>query len=145
MQVILLKDIKGVGKAGELITVTDGYATNLLFPKKLGVQATPAELAKYKAGKEKEARETERLKTLARELSREPLLFVMKTGPHGEVFNSITKDDIAEALKKKGCVNITVELDKPLRTIGTHPVVVRLGKGIESKITVETTYDILKT
>ncbi len=136
MQVILLKDVKNIGRAGNLITVSDGYANNLLIPKKLGVQATPVELAKYEARKAHDAREIERLKVLAEKLSQEPLQLTLKTGPHGEVFNSITKDDIAKALKKKGCVDITIELDKPLRTIGTHAVTVHFNHGIKATITV---------
>jgi large subunit ribosomal protein L9 len=141
MKIILLKDIKGVGRSGDLITVADGYAANLLFPKKLGVQATPAELAKYKANKEKEARDTERLKELAKKLSQEPLQLTLKTGPHGEVFNSITKDDIASALKKRGCVAVTIGLEKPIRVIGEHAVTAHLGKGIEAKITIVAAVD----
>src|SRR3989344_1624443 len=121
MKVILLKDVKGVGKAGELITTSDGHAMNLLLPKKLAVQATPAELAKYKAHIEKDAKETESLKALAKKLASVPLRFVLKTGPHGEVFNSITKEDIAAALKKAGYEATKIDLEKPLRTIGTHP------------------------
>ncbi len=141
MKVILLKDVKGVGRAGELITTSDGHAMNLLLPKKLAVQATPAELAKYKAHVEKDTKETEALKTLAKKLSAEPLKFILKTGPHGEVFNSITKEDIAAALTKIGHANNKVDLEKPLRTLGTHTAVIHLGKGIEAKVTIETVGD----
>ena len=141
MKVILLKDVKNIGRAGELITVSDGYANNLLFPKKLGVQATPAELNKYKANIEKDAKETERLKVIAKKLGSMPLRFTLKTGPHGEVFNSITKEDIAAALKKAGYEAIKIDLDKPMRTLGTHAAVIHLGKGIETKITIETAGD----
>lgn len=136
MKVILLKDIHGVGRAGDLITVADGYAANFLFPKKLGVQATPEELVKYEVQKVKNARETERLKTLAHKLSQEPMQFILKTGPHGEVFSSITKDDIVSTLKKKGCADATIELEKPIRVIGEHPITAHLGRGIEAKITI---------
>jgi large subunit ribosomal protein L9 len=141
MKVILLKDVKGVGKSGELITTSDGHAMNLLLPKKLAVQATPVELAKYKASIEKDAKETESLKALAKKLSAEPLRFVLKTGPHGEVFNSITKEDIAAALKKAGYEAAKIDLEKPLRTLGAHHAVIHLGKGIEAKITIETVGD----
>ncbi len=141
MKVILLKDVKGVGKAGELITTSDGHAMNLLLPKKLAVQATPVELAKYKAHLEKDAKETESLKALAKKLSAEPLSFVLKTGPHGEVFNSITKEDITATLKKAGYETTKIDLEKPLRTLGTHTAIIHLGKGIEAKITIETVGD----
>ncbi|MDO8582761.1 MAG: 50S ribosomal protein L9 [bacterium] len=141
MKVILLKDVKGVGKSGELITTSDGHAMNLLLPKKLAVQATPVELAKYKASIEKDAKETESLKARAKKLAGVPLRFVLKTGPHGEVFNSITKEDIAHVLKKAGYETVKIDLDKPLRTLGTHHAVIHLGKGIETKIRVETVGD----
>ncbi len=141
MKVILLKDVKNIGRAGELITVSDGYANNLLFPKKLGVQATPAELNKYKAHVEKDTKETDRLKTLAKKLAGEPLKFTLKTGPHGEVFNSITKEDVVVVLKKAGYEPIKIDLEKPLRTLGIHHAVIHLGKGIEAKVAIETVGD----
>lgn len=141
MKVILLKDVKGVGRAGELITTSDGHAMNLLLPKKLAVQATPQELAKYKASIEKEAKETEGLRALAKKFATEPLRFILKTGPHGEVFNSITKEDITAALKKAGYEAVKIDLDKPLRTLGIHHAVIHLGKGIEANINIETVGD----
>lgn len=141
MKVILLKDVKGVGKSGELITTSDGHAMNLLLPKKLAVQATPQELAKYKAHLEKDAKEMEGLKALAKKLSGVPLRFILKTGPQGEVFNSITKEDIANVLAKASHEATKIDLEKPLRTLGTHAVIVHLGKGIEAKITIETVGD----
>lgn len=138
MKVILLKDVKGVGKAGELITTSDGHAMNLLIPKKMGVQATASALLAYEARKAGDARELERLKALAQKLASEPLRLTLKTGLHGEVFNSITKDDIVAALKKAGYEITKVDLEKPLRTIGVHIVVAHLGHGIEAKITIET-------
>ncbi len=141
MKVILLKDVKNVGRSGELINVSDGYATNLLFPKKLGVQATPQELAKYEKHLEKEAGDTERLKALAKKLAAEPLKFTLKTGPHGEVFSSVTKEDIAAALGKLGHADIKTDLEKPIRTVGMHHVVIHLGKGIEAKLLIEAVGD----
>ena len=142
MKIILLKDIKGVGRAKELITVSDGYANNLLIPKKLGVQATPVELAKYEARKAHDAREIERLTTLARTLSQEPLQFTLKTGPHGEVFNSITKDDITTALKKIGYKDIQkIELEKPIRTLGAHTAIAHFNHGIKETVTIITAVD----
>lgn len=141
MKVILLKDVKNIGRAGELITVSDGYANNLLLPKKLGVQATPQELNKYKAHVEKNTKDADRLKALAKKLASEPLKFMLKTGSRGEVFDSITKEDIAAALKKAGYEAIKIDLEKPLRALGTHAAVIHLGKGIEAKITVEAAGD----
>ena len=141
MKVILLKDVTGVGRAGELITTSDGHATNFLFPKKCAVQATPHELAKYKLHLEKDAKETERLTATAHTLSEKPLIIRLKTGPHGAVFNSITKEDIVATLQKAGCEPIRIDLEKPLRTIGTHHALIHFGRGIEAKITIETTED----
>ena len=139
MKVILLKDVKGIGRAGELVTTSDGHAANLLLPKKFAVQATPKELSKYKAQVEKDAKETERLKAFVQKLSAEPLRFILKSGARGEIFNSITKEDIAALLKKSGCESLKIDLDKPIRTIGTHHAIIHLGKGIEATIAIETT------
>jgi len=137
MKVILLKDVKGIGRAGELITTSDGHAMNLLLPKKLAVQATPQELAKHKAHVTHSAQEIERLTALAKKLASEPLRCVLKTGTHGEVFSSITKEDIATKLAKSVHGTITIDIEKPIRTLGTHHATIHLGKGIEAKITIE--------
>lgn len=141
MKVILLKDVKGIGKAGELITTSDGHAMNLLLPKKLAVQATPTELAKYEAHKKQNAKEIDQLSALAKKLSGTPLQFTLKTGAHGEVFSSITKEDVATALAKASHADIKVDLEKPIRTLGTHYATAHLGKGIEAKIKIEAVGD----
>ena len=134
-------NIKSLIIIGFLITTSDGHAMNLLLPKKLAVQATPAELAKYKAHVEKDVKEAEALKALAKKFASEPLRFTLKTGPHGEVFNSITKEDIAATLKKAGCEAAKIDLETPVRTLGAHHAIIHLGKGIEAKITIETSGD----
>lgn len=141
MKVILLKDVKGIGRAGELITTSDGHAMNLLLPKKLAVQATPQALAKHKARAAYELKEIEQLTALAKQLAAEPIIFKLKTGTHGEVFSSVTKEDILAAVSKKGVVEIKIDLDKPIRTLGLHHATLHLGHGIETKITIEVTGD----
>lgn len=143
MKVILLSDIHGVGKRDEIVNVADGYAANFLFPKKLAVQATPSEIAKHAARAKAIAVEMEDLKTLASKLSAEPLAMRLKTGKDGGVFGSITKNDIALALKEKGFNSSGSEviLPKPIRTGGVHTATLRLGHGIETEIKIGVTVD----
>lgn len=141
MKVILLKDVKGIGRAGELVTASDGHAMNFLMPKKLAVQATPQELAKYETRKKHDAQKTERLAKIAETIAAEPLVFSLKTGVDGAVFSSIGKNEIESALLKRGCTAQRIDLEKPIRALGEHAAVVHLGKGIEAKITVKTVGD----
>jgi large subunit ribosomal protein L9 len=81
------------------------------------------------------------LQTLAKKLATTPLRFTLKTGPHGEVFNSITKEDIILALKKAGSEPTKIDLEKPLRTIGNHTIAVHFHHGIKEDITISTAVD----
>ncbi len=140
MKVVLLQDIKGVGKKNALVNVSDGYASNFLFPKKLGIPATPGELAKHAARVKDEAAGITRLEAEAKKIMKEPLVMLLKTGKHGEVFDSITKDDIAKALGEQGCPEIRrVDLEHPIRTIGDHAAIVHFAHGVEANLTVRTT------
>ncbi len=140
MKVVLLEDIRGVGKKNAVVNVSDGYAENFLFVKKLAIPATPGELAKHAARVKDEAASIARLEAEAEKLGKEPLVMPLKTGKHGEVFDSITKDDIAKALGERGCAEIRrVDLEHPIRTIGDHATIVRFAHGVEATITVRTT------
>jgi large subunit ribosomal protein L9 len=141
MKIILLKDVKGIGRAGDVVTTSDGHAANFLIPKKLAVQATPAELARHTAQAERRAKAHTARKAYAVEISKNPLLLTLKTGPNGEVFSSISRDDITAALLKKGYADIRIELEKPIRSIGTHHAIAHLGDGIEATITIKTVGD----
>jgi len=146
MRVILLQDIKGIGKKGEMKNVSDGHAKNLLIPKGLAKVATAAatnELQKQQSLKEKRQKELEQAaKELALTLTATPLAFTTKVGAHGEVFGSVTKNDIEHAVKERLSpllrehATIKVDLEKPIKTIGTHDVPVHFGHGIKATIAV---------
>jgi len=139
MKVILLADIKGVGRKNDLVNVAEGYAMNFLFPKRLGMQATPAGIAKHDAMVKGEKAEIERLTKLVRLLEKEPLIMGVKTGIHGEVFDSVTKDDIRKELEAKGHMDIRdVHIDKPIRIIGDTKATIRFAHGIEGNIVIRT-------
>lgn len=139
MKVILLQDIRGVGKRYDIKDVRDGYAINFLIAKKFAIQATPHEIARRDAQKYEEQDEIRRLQQQAERMKKEILSFTLKTGARGEVFNSVTKDSIIKMLAEKGSEGIKeIVLEKPIRARGTHTVTVRLKHGIPTVITIET-------
>lgn len=138
MKVILLADIKGVGRKNDLVNVAEGYAMNFLFPKRLGMQATAAGIAKHDAMVKAGQAEIARLTALTKTLAKEPLVMGVKVGPHGEVFDSVTKDDIRKELEAKGHDIREVHMAKPIRIVGDTKVGIRFAHGIEGEITVHT-------
>lgn len=146
MKVILLQDVKGIGKKGEVKNVSDGHAKNLLIPKGLVKVATGhethiLEVQKESKAKQQAALEVE-LKAVAKTIADDSFVFTTKVGKQNEVFGSVTKHDIEEAIKAKlsplaktGAV-IKVDLEKQIKTIGAHPIEVNLGHGIKTTITV---------
>jgi large subunit ribosomal protein L9 len=135
MKVILLEDIKNVGRRHEVKNVSDGYARNMLFPKKLGVLATPEALKRIE--KEKSVLEEEE-KTLLLKLKAvtdgEPIRFYLKTGEKGEIYTSIKSEDIEDELQRRGLQNVKVKLDKPIKNLGLFEVEIRWQKGVGGKV-----------
>ena len=140
MKVILLQDVKGSGKKGEVVNVNDGYARNLLFKKNLGIEATKQNLNDLKLQKQNndklEAERLEEAKKLANELEEKEVVLAIKTGSDGRVFGSVSTKEIAEAAKEQ----LGYELDKKkmhlkdaIKSIGTFHVPVKL----HPKVTVE--------
>lgn len=143
MQVILLKDVKGVGKAGDLLDVADGYARNYLIPRKLGVAATTAARrdAQEQAsiGARREAAAVKAAKAHAEALKEIELVFKVRTGETGRLYGSITSSDIAKRLSER----IGSEVDKrkimlpePIKELGVSTVNVRLHNDIQIHVTV---------
>lgn len=136
MKVLLLQDVKGIGRKYDLKDVKDGYARNFLLPKKLAVVADAKSL-KIKQEAENRARATiQHYQEAARRLENETLIFKVKTGAKGEVFGSVNKDDIQRALKEKGLEVGEIVLPHPLKKIGDHTVEVVIGGGIGAKVKV---------
>ena len=143
MKIILLKDVRGVGKKDDIKEVNDGYARNFLFVNGLAKPATDSavkELEKRRNRKgENEAELIKHLKELARKINETSIEFTLKTDEKGSVFGSITKEGILKALREQKLVGkerIEIALDHPLKTIGTHRVKLNLKKGIEATLAV---------
>lgn len=140
MKVILTEDVKSLGKKGEMVNVSDGYARNMLFPKKLGVEATSKninELKLQKAHEEKVAKELlDEAKAFKAELETKEITVSIKVGEGGRVFGSISSKELAEAAKEQLGYDIDkkkMQLSSPIKELGTVKVPVRL----HSKVTAD--------
>lgn len=143
MRVILLVEVKGLGKKFEIKEVSDGYAKNVLIPKKLAQLATPQDIQKLAAQKalwEKQAAEEKiRLTGIKEDLHKKEIVFHVKTGAKNEVFGSVTTDMIKNALREQGIGVEKVLIPKALKTIGTHEVEVLLGMGVAGVVRITLT------
>ncbi len=142
MKVILKQDVANLGKPGELKEVASGYARNHLLPRGLAVEATAQRLKEWqqqKAKVEAENREQEEVaRKQADQLSRQNLLFTMPAGEGGRLFGSVTPGDIAEKLKESGfkVEKKRIELEEPIKLIGSFKAFVRLYPGIKAELTI---------
>lgn len=144
MKVILLEDVKSIGKAGELVNAKIGYARNFLFPRGLAIEATPANLKTWKEEKKKnEAKsEKERLEAIEikKEIEEETITFKQKSGEGGRLFGSITSKDLADALKKQRDIKIDrrkIELGDNIKELGLTTVIVRVYPEITANLKVD--------
>ena len=133
MKVILLEDVKSLGKKGQIVNVSDGYARNMILPKKLGVEATSKnlnDLKLRKANEEKVAQENlDAAKAFAEELSTKEVILTLKVGEGGRTFGSVSSKEISEAAKKQLNLDIDkkkLQLENPIRNLGVTNVPVRL-------------------
>lgn len=143
MKVILLQDVKGKGKKGQLLEVSDGYARNYMLPKKLAIEATADAIntknMNDKATQERIAREKAAALETANKLRAMTLVVTAKGGGAGRLFGAVTNQEIAAALEKQG-----VKLDKrkiviadPIKNVGTYTVTCKLGYEINAPLTVK--------
>ncbi|MBR3147155.1 MAG: 50S ribosomal protein L9 [Eubacterium sp.] len=144
MIVILKKDVKGTGKAGDVVKVSDGYARNLLLPKGLAEEATKNNvhtLEKAKARREEEeAQARAEAEKQAEEMKKMRVTIVTKAGEGGKLFGSITTKDIAEALKEQCGISVDkrkIVLDQPIKEVGVTRVKVKIYPEITGTIAVE--------
>ena len=144
MEVILLEDVKSLGKKDEIVKVSDGYARNYVLPKKLGVEATSKnlnELKLKKANEEKVAKQKlEEAKAFAKVLEESSVELKMKSGEGGRTFGSISSKEIAQEAKKQ--LNFELDkkkiiLDEPIKTLGVHIVKVKIHKDVTAKLTIK--------
>jgi len=142
VKVILTKDVAKLGKSGEMKSVADGYATNFLIPQKLAV---PAAGGAYRAWQhdiasreDKRAREREEAEVTANRIASTTLTMGVKVGDAGKLYGSIGSKEIAEALGRRGIVvdRHKVELEEPLKSLGTYKVAVKVFAGLTPEVTV---------
>ena len=143
MKVILLEDVKALGKKGQIVNVSDGYARNMILPKKLGVEATSKnlnDLKLRKANEEKVAQENlDAAKAFAEELSTKEDILTLKVGEGGRTFGSVSSKEISEAAKKQLNLEIDkkkLQLENPIRNLGVTNVPVRLHPKVTGSLKV---------
>lgn len=140
MKVILLQDVKSVGKKGEVVNASDGYARNFLFPKKLAQEANDVNMhilnKKNETDRKKKLAETEAAQKLANELKDKEVVIYAKAGDGGKLFGAITSKDISQEMENQ--LNVSVDKKKivmnTIKSIGTYTVEVKLYPAIATKI-----------
>ena len=144
MKVILMQDVRGQGKKGEMINVSDGYARNFLFPRKLAQEATADNVNTMrmndKAKREKEQRAREEAAALSAKLREMTLSVYAKGGGAGRLFGSVTSQEISDALKEQEGVELDkrkIVIDEAIKTVGLYTVKVKLGFGIDAALKVD--------
>lgn len=143
MKVILQQEVKKLGKKGDIIEVSEGYARNYLLPQKLAIPATSTNVNTAIQQKDAEIRKNQRLadeaKLHAAQLAKLSVTVAVKTGEGGKLFGSVTSKDIADALKEQHNIEMDkrkIELKDSIKALGTYPVVIRLHPEITAQIQV---------
>lgn len=144
MKVILIQDVKNLGKKNSLVEVSDGYARNFLIPKGLAVEATPSALNELKlrenAEKARKENELANARKLAERLNGATVTFAAKAGDNGKLFGSITAMDIADKLEKELKVQIDkrkIVLSDAIKTLGVYDIELKLHTGVSAIIKVQ--------
>jgi large subunit ribosomal protein L9 len=142
VKVILTSDVSSLGKSGELKDVADGYARNYLIPRRLAVTAAGGAYRAWQhdiaSREEKRRREREEAEVTANRISSTTLTMGVKVGEGGKLYGSITAKDIADALGRRGIIvdRHKIDLEEPLKTLGTYKVAVRVFAGLTPEVTV---------
>lgn len=143
MKVILLQDVPGLGKPGDVKEVANGYARNYLLPRQLVTAATPGELAnlqqRVKAAQRRVEKQRQEHESLATRLASVSLTFAVRVGRGDRLYGSVTNQDIANALQEQEGLTIdrrAIQLHEPIRTLGTFEVPVRIAPKVEPKVKV---------
>ena len=144
MKVILTQDVKGKGKKGQMIEVSDGYARNFMLPRKLAVEATADAVNTMrmndKAAAEKAAKERAEAVEISNRLREMTLVVTAKGGGAGRLFGSVTNQEIADALKAKSGITLDkrkIVISDPIKNVGTYTVQCKLGYEITAPLTVK--------
>ena len=146
MKVILLEDVKALGKKGEIVNVNDGYARNFIFPKKLGLEATSKNLNDLKLQNANEDKKAQALLEEAQELAKKveagKVTLSIKVGEGGRTFGSVSSKEIAAEVKKQMNLDIDkkkIQLKDAIKTLGTHAVPVKLHAKVTAELKVVVT------
>lgn len=144
MKVILLQDVKGKGKKGQMLEVSDGYARNYMLPRKLAIEATADAINTMrmndKATQERIAREKAEALDISKKLRDMTVVVSAKGGGNGRLFGSVTNQEIADALKAKSGVSLDkrkIVIADPIKSVGTYTVTCKLGYEISAPLTVK--------
>ena len=144
MKVILIQDVKGLGKKDLAVEVNDGYARNFLLPKGLALEATASNMNLLNNKKGSEARKKEQEVVAANEIAKKietlELIIKTKTGEHGRLFGSITSKDVGAKLKEVHSIDIDkkkIELTEPIKSVGLFVVDIKVYTGIIAKLKVK--------
>jgi len=143
MKVLLIKDVKSLGKTGEIKEVKDGYGKNFLVAKGFAKVATDEVIAQWqeeqKEKAQKEAEEIAHLESLKEKIEKTELVIAKKLGANGSLFGAITNSDIADALKKSGIEvdKKLIHIDHAIKATGSYEADVKLGHGIHAKLKFE--------
>lgn len=146
MKVILLDNIKGVGKKDEVINASDGYARNFLFPKNLAVEANKENMTKLQAKKDSKQHQKDLEKEAAYEMMKKlkdiTITIAVKAGENGKIFGGVTAKEISENLKEQYKIEIDkkkILLAEPIKTLGNFQVEIKLYEGVNGKLKVQVT------
>ena len=152
MKVVLIRDVKDLGSAGQVKEVADGYARNFLFARKLAVPATDAALkevaAREQATARRQDREEQQARALARRLEGQPLRIFPKVGEQGRLYGSVTAADLADALAKQLGQPVDkrkIELAEPIRQLGAYKVPFRISRTVSTTLVVLVERDATKS
>ena len=144
MKVILLEDVKTLGKKGDIVNVSDGYARNAIIPKKLGVEATPKNLNDFKLQKKHEEKVAQEIYEAAVELSKvietKKVVVKIKCGEGGRIFGSVSTKEIAAAAKEQTGLDLDkkkMQLAEPIKALGTYEIPVKLHTKVTAKLSVQ--------
>lgn len=144
MKVILLEDVKSLGKKGDIVEVSDGYARNFILPRNKGVAATADNLNTLKlqkANQEKVAKENyENAVALGKEIESSPVVLKIKLGAGGKLFGSISSKEISQALKAQRNIDVDKKkmvLSEPIKELGSHEIKIKLHRDVNCTLTVK--------
>ena len=144
MKLILLQDVKSVGKKGDLINASEGYAKNFLLPKKLAVEATKSNLNDYELKQKAEAKrkqeELEKAQEMKKQLDEKVVVIKVKTGSNGKLFGSVTNKEVAEEIIKQTGMDLDkkkVSIGDSIKMLGERTAVIKLPPKVTAEVTVK--------